>query len=313
MVSTKKDQWAITDFSQETHLLTWVEAFLMDRKSQGVAAGTLYFYQKKLALFTAFCESKLITEIIQITPNDLREYMQMLEDKGHNPGGRHACYRAVKTFLYWWADEVESEGWKNPIQKGKPPRLSIEPLDPVGMDTIKALLNTCKRSAFYDLRDKAIILALMDTGARASELIAMNLEDVEISGAVLIRKGKGGKPRSVFFGKKTRKALRAYLRKRTDENIALWVTNAGERLTYWGLRQIMRRRAERAGIEEPGLHSFRRFFALECLRSGKMSIYELQHLMGHADLQVLRRYLAITEQDTEQAHRRAGSVDNANL
>jgi len=75
----------------------------------------------------------------------------------------------------------------------------------------------------------------------------------------------------------------------------------------------MRRRVERAGVQEPLPHSFRRFFALECLRSGKMSIYELQHLMGHTDLQVLRRYLAITEQDTEQAHRMAGSVDNARL
>ncbi len=60
----------------------------------------------------------------------------------------------------------------------------------------------------------------------------------------------------------------------------------------------MWRRAEREGVKEPGLHSFRRYFAFECLRNG-MSIYELQRLMGHADLQVLRRYLAITEQDTE--------------
>jgi integrase/recombinase XerD len=86
----------------------------------------------------------------------------------------------------------------------------------------------------------------------------------------------------------------------------------GERLTYWGLRQIFRRRAGKAGEKVPGLHDFRRYFALECLRSG-MNIYELQHLIGHADLQVLRRYLAITDQDTEQAHRRAGPVDNAGL
>jgi site-specific recombinase XerD len=153
----------------------------------------------------------------------------------------------------------------------------------------------------------------MDTGARAGELVGMNLEDVELNGAVLIRQGKGGKPRTVYFGRKTRQAIRKYLRKRTDKSNALWASNVGERLTYWGLRQIIRRRAEKAGVEVPSLHDFRRYFALECLRSGKMSIYELQHLMGHSDLQVLRRYLAITEQDTEQAHRRASPVDNANI
>lgn len=89
--------------------------------------------------------------------------------------------------------------------------------------------------------------------------------------------------------------------------------NRGHRLTYGGLRQIMRRRAKKAGVEVPGIHDFRRYFALECLRSGKMSIYELQQLMGHADLQVLRRYLAITDNDTMHAHKRAGPVDNSGL
>lgn len=92
----------------------------------------------------------------------------------------------------------------------------------------------------------------------------------------------------------------------------MWVTIIGEQLTYWGLRQIIRRRAAKAGVETPSLHSFRRFFALECLRAC-LDIFNLQQLMGHADLQVLRRYLAQTTRDTEQAHHRARPVDNAGL
>ena len=121
MATTTKNQWTITKFEQETHLLTWIEAFLVDRKAQGLAEGTIYFYQKKLHLFTTFCESKLVTQITEITASDLREYMLHLEKTGHNEGGRHACYRAVKTFLYWWEDEIEPEDWKNPIRKVKPP------------------------------------------------------------------------------------------------------------------------------------------------------------------------------------------------
>jgi len=81
-----------------------------------------------------------------------------------------------------------------------------------------------------------------------------------------------------------------------------------KRLSYSGLRDIVRRRAERAGVRAPTLHSFRRAFALACLR-GKMDIYSLQRLMGHADLTMLRRYLAQTVEDVRKAHARSGPVD----
>ena len=135
-----------------------------------MAKGTLYFYQKKLKLFTDFCESKLISQITDITVSDLREYMLHLESTGHNPGGRHACYRAVKTFLFWWEEEVEPEDWKNPICKVKPPKIPIEPLEPADLDSIKAMIETCDKT-FHGLRDKALLLSLFDTGARCTLLI----------------------------------------------------------------------------------------------------------------------------------------------
>jgi integrase/recombinase XerD len=152
----------------------------------------------------------------------------------------------------------------------------------------------------------------MDTGARAAEFVAIGIEDIEMTtGAVLIRHGKGRKPRTVFIGKKSRRAVRKWLRLRGTEPGALWLNVHGERLTYWGLRQVMRRRGEQAGIDKtPSLHSFRRLFALSMLRNGT-DIYSLQALMGHADLQMLRRYLAQTTQDLQEAHRRGSPVDNA--
>lgn len=101
--------------------------------------------------------------------------------------------------------------------------------------------------------------------------------------------------------------LMRYLRGRPQSG-PLFCTDAGRRLTYWGLRQIIRRRAEAAGVKSPSLHSFRRAFALLSLRAG-IDIYSLQRLMGHADLTVLRRYLAQTEQDLKSAHEKASPVD----
>lgn len=310
MDTATKNQWTITKFSQETHLLTWVEAFLMDRKVQVMSPGTLYFYQKKLKLFTDFCEAQLVSQIDTITPTFLRQYMLHLEETGHNEGGRHACYRALKTFLYWYEQEVELEGWSNPIRKLKAPKVPQEYLEPIELEHIRAMMETCQRGTFHGDRDRAMLLALLDTGARAAEFVAIDQDDVNlVSGEIIIRLGKGRKPRTVYLGAKSRKALRTYLKQRDDNSKALWVGEEGERLTYWGLRQVMRRRAEAAHIPEPSLHSFRRAFALNCLRNG-VDIYSLQKLMGHADLQVLRRYLKQTNQDLCLAHRKGSPVDN---
>ena len=111
MDAATRNQWTITKFAQETHLLTWIDAFLLDRKVQVMSPGTLYFYQKKLNLFTAFCEAQLVSQVDQITPSFLRQYMLHLEQSGHNEGGRHACYRALKTFLYWKVFSKRSS-WK---------------------------------------------------------------------------------------------------------------------------------------------------------------------------------------------------------
>jgi len=126
-------------------------------------------------------------------------------------------------------------------------------------------------------------------------------------GKIIIRKGKGRKFRVVFISKKTRQAIHLYLSKRTDYTPHLWITNMNQQLKYSGLRQIIRRRSKDANIETPSLHSFRRYFAIQMLRGG-VDIFSLQKLMGHSDIQILRRYLQQTEEDIRSAHQLGGPV-----
>ncbi len=297
--------------SQEGHLETQIVVFLVDRKAQRLSAKTVTYYRERLTLVVAFCETHCITSIQQLTPNDIREYLLWLESTGHNPGGVHCCYRALRAFLYWWEEEYEPEGWKNPIRKVKPPRVDKRLLDPASASAVSVLLGACS-GGYLGARDKAAILFLCDTGCRASEFTGLNVTDYDVSsGAVVIRNGKGGKGRTVFVGRKTRRALRRYLRQRpVDADRALWVTVGGDRLTYSGLRQIVRRRARKAGVRPPALHSFRRLFAVQCLRNG-MDLRRLQELMGHADLQMLIRYTKLVTDDLRAAHLQASPVDNA--
>ena len=297
---------------QDTYLLTWIEAFLFDRKAQNLAKGTLDFYRRHLNIFIMFCDTQVITRIDQLDANTIRKYMIWLEEKGHNPGGISAAYRSLRAFLYWWEEEIEPEGWNNPIRKVKTPKVALEPLEPVPLYTVKALCDACPKNTFTGIRDRAIFLSLLDTGARASEFLNMDLDDMNpITGEILIREGKGRKPRTVFIGQKSRKALRKYLRLRNVDHLALWVTkDQTQRLTYYGLKSMVVRRSRSAGVKTPALHAFRRQFALSCLRSG-MNVYHLQNLMGYSDLQVLNRYLKQTTKDVSDAHRQAGPVDNS--
>ena len=309
MDTVEQGHTIITKVGVDSYLLTWIDAFLIDKKSSGKSNHTIRFYNGYFKLLITFCESQAITQIEQITPNDIRKFMLWLDETGHNQGGCNAAYRTLRAFLLWYEDEVEPENWRNPIRKIKAPKVNLEPLEPADINNVRKIISTCDNS-LIGVRDKAILLALMDTGARASELLNINLDDMNLAtGEVLIRSGKGGKPRTVFVGKKSRKAIRAYLRMRTDDNGALWITKDGERLTYGGLRSMLRRRSDTAKVVMPTIHSFRRLFALTMLRND-VDIFSLQRLMGHSDLQVMRRYLAQSDKDVYNAHVRGAPVDN---
>lgn len=308
------NQWTILETTTDDYILTWLEAFITDRKVQNLSKGTVRFYVEKLKLFAQYCDLESVFRVRQITPDIIRGYLVYLQEKDHNPGGIHAAYRTLRTFLYWWEQETEPDGWKNPIKKVRAPKLAVEPLEPVSIDIVRKLIETCEEKTLLALRDKALLVFLLDTGARASEVCAVNLEDIDlVSGSIEIRCGKGRKPRIVFLGQKGRRALRAYLKLRNregswDGKTPCWINKDGERLTYWGLNEIIRRRARVANVGKPELHDFRRAFAINFLRNGG-DVYSLQKLMGHADLQVLRRYLAQTNEDMRIAHQKFSPVD----
>ena len=302
------------NFDQDIYQLTddlnqCADAFIYDRQAQNLADGTIRFYKTKMKLFIVFLESLGISNIIDISPQTIRNYLVFLEEKGHNPGGIHAAYRVIKTFLNWWGNEAEPQNWRNPIKKVRAPKVPVEILEPVKPDQALKLLSVCDTKTLLGLRDCAIILTLMDTGVRASELISMTRKDLDLrKGKIIIRKGKGNKFRIVFISGKTQKVIQRYLEERSDFKSFLWTTNKGTQLTYSGLRQIIRRRSKDANIDPPSLHSFRRYFALQMLRNG-VDIFSLQKLMGHSDIQILRRYLQQTEEDIRSAHQLGGPVN----
>ena len=292
--------------------LEWAEAFMIDRKSRGLSPNTISFYRKKLKKFLEYCEVNQIHEIQELNAANIRKYILWLESKGHNKGGVHAFFRVLRSFLYWYQDENDFIDWANPIQKVKVKRPRQEPLEPASIEAVKGMLEVCEND-FTGIRDRLILLILLDTGLRASEILDLNFINVNpIAGTLQIMHGKGDKYRVVYLGKKSRIALRSYYRRVKNHEGALIIGVHGEQLTYTGLRLLLKRRANKAGVAYQSPHSFRRLFALTMLRNG-IDVFSLQLLMGHADLQMLRRYLKQAGSDLQEAHNQASPVDRWKL
>jgi len=140
---------------QSDELRKWVGIYLHACRSRNLAAGTIDFYQKKISTFVQFCIVHDVQNIGQISSDLIRQFLVSLKETGHRPAGVHCYYRSVKTFLKWYEREMDPVDWRNPINKVDAPFDPLEPLDPVSIETIKAMMETCKQGKLSDARDKA--------------------------------------------------------------------------------------------------------------------------------------------------------------
>jgi len=284
-----------------------LSAFLIAKEAERVSARYLQFLRDELRPFLRYLADVGVDDAGSITPAHIRAFLLMLARR-RNAGGCHCFFRACKTFLRWYATEYDAPDVAQVIARVKAPKLSQEALEPVALDVVRALLDVCGKDV-TGLRDRAIILTMLDTGLRVSELCALDVGDVSMTtGLVLVRAGKGGKARATFLGAKSRRELTRYLRMRGDAPGPLFVGIHGERLTRRAVTSMLRRRAKRAGVKAPSPHSFRRAFALLSLRAGA-DLLSLQRLLGHADLTLLRRYVKQTVDDLQAIHAQTSPVD----
>jgi site-specific recombinase XerD len=279
-----------------------IPGFVLERRTRGLAPRSISNYRTELDLFAA--ENKTVA-MQQVTPTLIRTYLDHLAIT-RNRGGIHAAWRVIRAFFNWYAREFEPEGWTNPASKVHVTPPLRQALPGVTLENIQKLLDACDTG--NSVRDKAIILTLLDSGLRATELISLDLDDLDIvTGALTVRHGKGAKRRTVYLGSRTRKAVRKYLKSHSDTE-PLFLTDSDERFAYDGLNSLIRRRATDAGIPRPRLHDFRRAFAINMLRNG-CDLARLAALLGHTTLAVTILYLHLVDDDLRLAHAQSSPAD----
>jgi site-specific recombinase XerD len=271
---------------------------------------------------------------------ELRQFFHYLAHGHEEPGGRFGhkhlnrpvrpvtikdYYNCLRSLFDWLvAHNVIAD---NPFDSIPSPHVREEVKAPLSLDQIRTMLQ-CARQSSQPLRDVAILSLLLDTGCRASELISIQLEDVDWNNRCCLVLGKGNKYRTLYFGSKTAEALKAYVRatgrsdsdpQRNNCGTPLFLSSfAGtggrphtqhEPLTRSGLLQLTQRLGQSGGIKGSySPHAFRRTFAVQTLRNGA-NVFSVQAMLGHTDLQMTRRYCAVAHADVEAQHRQFAPMD----
>ena len=179
---------------------------------------------------------------------------------------------AVRRFSAWLTEEGEIEA--DPLLGIKAPKLDTKVIEPLTETQLKAMLKACAGKDLRDRRDEAILRLMVETGARAGEVAALELGDVDLrDGTAIVRRGKGGKGRSIPFGPQTALAIDRYLRVRrshslADRSAALWLGDRGKPFRYDGLHKSLKMRATMAGVTGFHPHRLRHTAAHRWLAAG---------------------------------------------
>lgn len=245
------------------------------------------------------------TELANIDHRVLRQYLVHLSGT-LSPTTVGIHFRSLRAFFNWMYNEDLFEGLplESPFARKRvvPPKIDYQPPEIYTTDEISRLLGACAGKSFENIRDRAIIWTLLDSGARLGELVSMTTTGTYLTPPAADVTGKTG-PRRVPLGQTAAHHLRRYLFRRDEHALAerydaLWLSGKGP-LGTSGVSQMLKRRGKEAGVEGVRPHRFRHTWAHEWKRSGG-SDEGLQRLAGWqspAMAQVYGQALAI-----ERAH-----------
>lgn len=300
-----------------TPLEAALTAFLLDREARRCTPKTLEHYLYTVGGFVAFLAAQSVTTPQAITPHDVRAYLVSLQARGLKDTTQHAHARGIKAWLRWLVAEGDLDA--NPMDRVAMPRLERRIPPPFTPEDVRRLLAACDRHTARGARDYALVLTLLDSGLRSAECCALRVGDVNLRTGLALVMGKGRKQRQVRVGAKARGAIVRMLGWREDATgdgrgaAPMWMgydVNRRPRgaLTTSGLQSVLRRLGQKAGVMPCSPHRFRRTFALWMLRDG-CDLHTLRMMMGHSNLAVLQRYLALSGEDIERAHKLHSPAD----
>ena len=157
------------------------------------------------------------------------------------------------------------------------------------------------KSACTNARDIALIHFLHATGCRVSEVVSVDVSDVDFQNRELVVYGKGGKERTVYLTQVASMYLEEYLKKRKDGSKALFTGKGSNRIQKNGIEAAVKRIGERAGVDNVHPHRFRRTLATELISRGA-AIQDVQMILGHEDIRTTQVYVYVDKRNVKNTY-----------
>jgi len=286
---------------------------------KGVSQNTIWAYQNDLQQLASFMQEEA-TKLGAIPPwasfnrQSMLSYMLDLKQRNYAPTTVARKVAAAKSFFRF----MESEGIMktNPVQDVGSPKVGKSLPKPISVSQVRRLLDQpTKQSKTEVRRDTAILHLLYASGMRVSELVSLNLDDIDIAGGYVRCFGKGRKERLIPIHRQAASAVDEYIKEdrprlpHSQDEPALFLNARGERLTRQGLWQILKEYAKSAGLEaDITPHTLRHSFATHMLNGGA-DLRSVQELLGHANISTTQVYTHLTTEHIrssyEKSHPRA--------
>lgn len=282
---------------------------------RGLSTNTVTAYRRDLRRYAAYLRDRGVTGLGGVHENDVDAYVTSLRtgDDGGAALSAASTARAVAAVRGWHRFALaEGTTPADPAARIAPPATGKRLPKAIGTDEVAAILDAAALGEGpLPLRDRALLELLYSTGARISEIVGLDVDDLDASAAAARLLGKGGKERVVPVGSFALRAVDAYLVRARPELVgrgrgtpALFTNTRGARLSRQSAWAVLRQAAERSGIDRPeriSPHTLRHSFATHLLAGGA-DVRVVQELLGHASVTTTQIYTLVTADTLREAY-----------
>lgn len=279
--------------------------FLENEKK--VSANTLQSYKRDLKQFEKYVEENE-EDYSKITDEGIKEYISYMQEIGKKPSTISRGLASIRSFYQYEAKNKTVE--KDPTEGIQSPKIEKRVPSVLTSNEVALLLEQPKNVDLKGTRDKAMLEFAYATGMRVTEIISLNVQDVNLeTGYVTCKSGK--KERTIPIGNMSLKALKDYILNarptmiKAEDEKALFVNVNGQRLTRQGFWKIIKYYKEQAHIEKDITpHVLRHSFATHLLQNGA-DLKSIQTMLGHSDILSTQIYMQFQDESLKNIYKKA--------
>ena len=291
---------------EKVNMMTYTDAFqefLLDGKLKGNSRQTHLFYQRVLGYFQ---RDMKIETVDQITLAVCKRWLLSLMERDLSSVSVQSYVRGLRAFLHWlYINEYHSTDISEKFRLPKAQRKVIDILTP---DEVRQLVSCFDVSDFHELRNLCICLLMVDSGLRLNETVTLQTARFHLPERYCIVDGKCNKQRYVPIGELTAQYFTQYIAVR-PESPSLMCQADGKPITIETMKNMFRKLKKKSGIPRIHPHLLRHTFATRYLENGG-NIYNLQIIMGHTTLEMVKKYLHLSSISMCKSFGKYSPVDN---